>query len=83
MNKKWYTDVLMLNRDPNWYRWADYSDKEACRRYFEEFFSMYGDCVTDICFCVFEQTALPVVTMVSNLSFRNWALRHFLGSKLG
>ena len=58
MDKKWYDNVLMLNRDPNWYRLADCSDREACRRYFEEFFSMYGDCVTDIAICVFEQTAL-------------------------
>ena len=40
MNKKWYTDVLMLNRDPNWYRFADCSDREACRCYFEKYFSI-------------------------------------------
>lgn len=58
MDKKWYTDVLMLNRDPNWYRLADCTDKETCRQWFEKYFSMYGDSVTDICICVFEQTAL-------------------------
>ena len=57
--EKWYKNALMLNRDPCWYRGTiDDSSAEACRKSLVEYFSLYEGAVTDICLCVFEQTAL-------------------------
>jgi len=59
-NKKWFTDALLINRDPNWYGvLKDCSSAEmaesALRSFFEKFI---GYSITDIQFCVFENTSI-------------------------
>lgn len=58
MNKKWYKDALMVNRDPNWYNAIDISSKENCISSLENYFGAYTGNITDIMLGVFEQTAL-------------------------
>lgn len=73
-NKKWYDGALVVNRDPCWYVVADPAvgrpdpdflssmdptSSVSMRESLKEYFSRYrGHKITDVLFCVFEQTAL-------------------------
>lgn len=58
MEKKWYDNALMVNRDPNWYQHMDISSAEACRASIETYFSQYEGHVTDVLIGLLEQTAM-------------------------
>ena len=47
-NKKWYTDALMINRDPNWYYAIDASSKESCIGSLNSYFSFSDGAITDM-----------------------------------
>ncbi len=58
-NKKWYDGALLINRDPNWYRFIDTSSKEAAHKSLKNIFLIYKDTkITDVLLGVLEQTAL-------------------------
>ncbi len=63
-NKKWYTDALMINRDPNWYGAMDITSKETCIKSITDYFMQYEGAITDVLLGVHEQT-----TMVPSESF--------------
>lgn len=60
MQNKWYSDALLISRDPSWQRFEDVSSKEAAvrsiRKYFEEY--VVGYKVTDFLLCVYEQLSI-------------------------
>ena len=57
-NKKWYTDALMVNRDPNWYGAIDETTKETCIKSITNYFMQYEGAVTDVMLGVHEQTTI-------------------------
>ncbi len=60
-NKKWYDNMLMINRDPNWYGAVDVEEAsvESITKSVNKFFSYYkGSKITDIAIGVLEQTAM-------------------------
>ncbi len=57
-NRKLFKNALILNRDPNWYKYIDDTDADTCRASLEECFSWYKGAITDICLAVFEQTTM-------------------------
>ncbi len=64
-NKKWYENMFMLNRDPDWdshWLWEkcdrDDSTKEACEKGIEEIFGGYRNPLTDVALCLFCGVAL-------------------------
>ncbi len=66
MKNRWYDNAVMINRDPCW-SWlgAEYNSAEECRKFYEDYFSIYDGAATDILLGVFEQTALtpnPYIT---------------------
>jgi len=58
MDKKWCKNVLMVNRDPNWYYAIDDTNAETCRTSLENYFSFYDGAVTDVCLGLLEQTTI-------------------------
>ncbi len=57
-DKKWYTDALMVNRDPGWYCAIDPTSPETCRESLTRYLSVFEGAVTDVLLCVFEQTTI-------------------------
>ncbi len=58
-DKKWYENMVMINRDPNWYGRINGSSKEDCKTSLSKFFSLYKDSgLTDVAIGVLEQTTI-------------------------
>lgn len=48
VQKKWYDNAVMVNRDPNWYGAAEGETAEECRASLENYLSKYEGAVTDV-----------------------------------
>ncbi len=59
-NKKWFSDALLINRDPNWYGVLTNCDSaEAAEGALRSFFTKFTEHkITDIQLCVFENTSI-------------------------
>ena len=60
-DSKWFSDVLLINRDPNWYSHAgwDYSNAKSAEESIRAFFSKFTThSITDMLLCVFENTSM-------------------------
>ncbi len=57
VDKKWYDNAVMVNRDPNWMHVLSGESREACIRGITEYFSLFEGSVTDVLLGMFEQTA--------------------------
>lgn len=80
MEKKWFSDALIVNRDPDWIFPALTGEtKEEMQASIERYFSMFGGHrITDVALCVYAQSAVIPSKCVSFMGDRLSVLDRYL-----